>query len=271
MQRGRGASAHLPACPPGYRLRSQPGLPATRTWTAVCGPHQSTATTCALLSRSRRRRLTDLDRHVENAYRDTTCALSRTWDDSCAACAHGTSPFLRPAGRIDLRSTAFLVAGSQAKSSLGHLRRSLRYEAGRACRSPVSLTRRAVAVNPGTRCAPSIYGPGMAALLPASRADLGVRGKEFADRRGRWTIDVGPRRRNSKVPTGVRSPTRSPASDRQVDALSSGGCRRVSTTTSSTRPVITRPATKCGQPRHRRTRLRRQAYFAWILPASRDR
>ena len=140
--------------------------------------------------------LTDLDRHVETRTVTTTCAPSRARGMTrCAACAHGISPFLRPAG-ASTRSTVSSVAGSHRRTVV-IISDALRYEAGIELADHLrSLGRGAVAVNPWYTMLPSITALGMAALLPHRELTINVQGKDqvIVEADGQSTSGIDARR-----------------------------------------------------------------------------
>ena len=92
--------------------------------------------------------LTDLDRHVENAYRDDYLRpLSRTWDDALRGMRTWDIAVPSSSGRID-SFHRLLVAGSHRRTVV-IISDALRYEAGVELADHLrSLGRGAVAVNP---------------------------------------------------------------------------------------------------------------------------
>ena len=122
--------------------------------------------------------LTDLDRHVENAYRDDYLRpLSRTWDDALRGMRTWDIAVPSSSGRID-SFHRLLVAGSHRRTVV-IISDALRYEAGVELADKLrSLGRGAVSVNPWYTMLPSITALGMAALLPHRELTLGVRGKD---------------------------------------------------------------------------------------------
>lgn len=92
--------------------------------------------------------LIDLDRHVENAYRDDYLRpLSRTWDDALRGMRTWDSAVPSSSGRID-SFHRLLVAGSHRRTVV-IISDALRYEAGVELADKLrSLGRGAVAVNP---------------------------------------------------------------------------------------------------------------------------
>ena len=140
--------------------------------------------------------LTDLDRHVENAYRDDYLRpLSRTWDDALRAMRTWDITVPPSSGRID-SFYRLLVAGSHRRTVV-IISDALRYEAGIELADHLrSLGRGAVAVNPWYTMLPSITALGMAALLPHRELTLGVRGKDqvIVEADGRSTSGIDARR-----------------------------------------------------------------------------
>ena len=122
--------------------------------------------------------LTDLDRHVENAYRDDYLRpLSRTWDDALRGMRTWDITVPPSSGRID-SFYRLLLAGSHRRTVV-IISDALRYEAGVELADKLrSLGRGAVSVNPWYTMLPSITALGMAALLPHRELTLGVRGKD---------------------------------------------------------------------------------------------
>lgn len=122
--------------------------------------------------------LTDLDRHVENAYRDDYLRpLSRTWDDALRGMRTWDITVPPSSGRID-SFYRLLLAGSHRRTVV-IISDALRYEAGVELADKLrSLGRGAVSVNPWYTMLPSITALGMAALLPHRELILGVRGKD---------------------------------------------------------------------------------------------
>ena len=140
--------------------------------------------------------LTDLDRHVENAYRDDYLRpLSRTWDDALRGMRTWDIAVPSSSGRID-SFHRLLVAGTHRRTVV-IISDALRYEAGVELADHLrSLGRGAVAVNPWYTMLPSITALGMAALLPHRELTLGVRGKDqvIVETDGRPTSGIDARR-----------------------------------------------------------------------------
>lgn len=140
--------------------------------------------------------LTDLDRHVENAYRDDYLRpLSRTWDDALRGMRTWNFAVPSSSGRID-SFHRLLVAGAH-KRTVVIISDALRYEAGVELVGHLrSLGRGAVAVNPWYTMLPSITALGMAALLPHQQLTLNVRGKDqvIVEADGRPTLGIDARR-----------------------------------------------------------------------------
>ena len=140
--------------------------------------------------------LTDLDRHVENAYRDDYLRpLSRTWDDALRGMRTWDIAVPSSSGRID-SFHRLLVAGSHRRTVV-IISDALRYEAGVELADKLrSLGRGAVAVNPWYTMLPSITALGMAALLPHRELTLGVRGKDqvVVETDGQSTAGIDARR-----------------------------------------------------------------------------
>ena len=140
--------------------------------------------------------LTDLDRHVENAYRDDYLRpLSRTWDDALRGMRTWDIAVPSSSGRID-SFHRLLVAGSHRRTVV-IISDALRYEAGVELADHLrSLGRGAVAVNPWYTMLPSITALGMAALLPHRELTLNVRGKDqvIVEADGRSTSGIDARR-----------------------------------------------------------------------------
>ena len=140
--------------------------------------------------------LTDLDRHVESAYRDDYLRpLSRTWDDALRSMRTWDITVPPSSGRID-SFHRLLVAGSHRRTVV-IISDALRYEAGVELADHLrSLGRGAVAVNPWYTMLPSITALGMAALLPHRELTLGVRGKDqvIVEADGRSTSGIDARR-----------------------------------------------------------------------------
>ena len=140
--------------------------------------------------------LTDLDRHVENAYRDDYLRpLSRTWDDALRGMRTWDIAVPSSSGRID-SFHRLLVAGSHRRTVV-IISDALRYEAGVELADKLrSLGRGAVSVNPWYTMLPSITAPGMAALLPHRELALGVRGKDqvVVETDGQSTAGIDARR-----------------------------------------------------------------------------
>ena len=140
--------------------------------------------------------LTDLDRHVENAYRDDYLRpLSRTWDDALRGMRTWDIAVPSSSGRID-SFHRLLVAGSHRRTVV-IISDALRYEAGVELADKLrSLGRGAVSVNPWYTMLPSITALGMAALLPHRELTLGVRGKDqvVVETDGQSTAGIDARR-----------------------------------------------------------------------------
>ena len=140
--------------------------------------------------------LTDLDRHVENAYRDDYLRpLSRTWDDALRGMRTWDIAVPSSSGRID-SFHRLLVAGTHRRTVV-IISDALRYEAGIELADHLrSLGRGAVAVNPWYTMLPSITALGMAALLPHRELTLNVRGKDqvVVEADGRSTSGIDARR-----------------------------------------------------------------------------
>ena len=140
--------------------------------------------------------LTDLDRHVENAYRDDYLRpLSRTWDDALRGMRTWDISVPPSSGRID-SFHRLLVAGSHRRTVV-IISDALRYEAGVELADHLrSLGRGAIAVNPWYTMLPSITALGMAALLPHRELTLNVRGKDqvIVEADGRSTSGIDARR-----------------------------------------------------------------------------
>lgn len=140
--------------------------------------------------------LTDLDRHVENAYRDDYLRpLSRTWDDALRGMRTWDITVPPSSGRID-SFHRLLVAGTRSRTVV-IISDALRYEAGVELADHLrSLGRGTVAVNPWYTMLPSITALGMAALLPHRELTLGVRGKDqvIVEADGRPTSGIDARR-----------------------------------------------------------------------------
>lgn len=140
--------------------------------------------------------LTDLDRHVENAYRDDYLRpLSRTWDDALRGMRTWDIAVPSSSGRID-SFHRLLVAGSHRRTVV-IISDALRYEAGVELADKLrSLGRGAVSVNPWYTMLPSITALGMAALLPHRELTLGVRGKDqvIVEADGQSTSGIDARR-----------------------------------------------------------------------------
>ena len=140
--------------------------------------------------------LTDLDRHVENAYRDDYLRpLSRTWDDALRGMRTWDITVPPSSGRID-SFYRLLLAGSHRRTVV-IISDALRYEAGVELADKLrSLGRGAVSVNPWYTMLPSITALGMAALLPHRELTLGVRGKDqvIVEADGRSTSGIDARR-----------------------------------------------------------------------------
>ena len=141
--------------------------------------------------------LTDLDRHVENAYRDDYLRpLSRTWDDALRGMRTWDIAVPSSSGRID-SFHRLLVAGAH-KRTVVIISDALRYEAGVELVDHLRSLGRgaAVAVDPWYTMLPSITALGMAALLPHRELTLGVRGKDqvIVEADGRPTSAIDARR-----------------------------------------------------------------------------
>lgn len=141
--------------------------------------------------------LTDLDRHVENAYRDDYLRpLSRTWDDALRGMRTWDIAVPSSSGRID-SFHRLLVAGAH-KRTVVIISDALRYEAGVELVDHLRSLGRgaAVAVDPWYTMLPSITALGMAALLPHRELTLGVRGKDqvIVEADGRPTSGIDARR-----------------------------------------------------------------------------
>ena len=141
--------------------------------------------------------LTDLDRHVENAYRDDYLRpLSRTWDDALRGMRTWDITVPPSSGRID-SFHRLLVAGTHRRTVV-IISDALRYEAGVELADHLRSLGRgaAVAVNPWYTMLPSITALGMAALLPHRELTLGVRGKDqvIVEADGRSTSGIDARR-----------------------------------------------------------------------------
>ena len=140
--------------------------------------------------------LTDLDRHVENAYRDDYLRpLSRTWDDALRGMRTWDIAVPSSSGRID-SFHRLLVAGTHRRTVV-IISDALRYEAGIELADHLrSLGRGAVSVNPWYTMLPSITALGMAALLPHRELTLGVRGKDqvIVEADGQSTSGIDARR-----------------------------------------------------------------------------
>ena len=141
--------------------------------------------------------LTDLDRHVENAYRDDYLRpLSRTWDDALRGMRTWDIAVPSSSGRID-SFHRLLVAGSHRRTVV-IISDALRYEAGVELADHLRSLGRgaAVALNPWYTMLPSITALGMAALLPHRELTLGVRGKDqvVVEADGRPTSGIDARR-----------------------------------------------------------------------------
>ena len=140
--------------------------------------------------------LTDLDRHVENAYRDDYLRpLSRTWDDALRGMRTWDITVPPSSGRID-SFYRLLLAGSHRRTVV-IISDALRYEAGVELTDKLrSLVRGAVSVNPWYTMLPSITALGMAALLPQRELTLGVRGKDqvVVETDGQSTAGIDARR-----------------------------------------------------------------------------
>ena len=140
--------------------------------------------------------LTDLDRHVENAYRDDYLRpLSRTWDDALRGMRTWDITVPPSSGRID-SFYRLLLAGSHRRTVV-IISDALRYEAGVELADKLrSLGRGAVSVNPWYTMLPSITALGMAALLPHRELTLGVRGKDqvVVETDGQSTAGIDARR-----------------------------------------------------------------------------
>ena len=141
--------------------------------------------------------LTDLDRHVENAYRDDYLRpLSRTWDDALRGMRTWDIAVPSSSGRID-SFHRLLVAGAH-KRIVVIISDALRYEAGVELVDHLRSLGRgaAVAVDPWYTMLPSITALGMAALLPHRELTLGVRGRDqvIVEADGRPTSGIDARR-----------------------------------------------------------------------------
>lgn len=141
--------------------------------------------------------LTDLDRHVENAYRDDYLRpLSRTWDDALRGMRTWDIAVPSSSGRID-SFHRLLVAGAH-KRTVVIISDALRYEAGVELVDHLRSLGRgaAIAVDPWYTMLPSITALGMAALLPHRELTLGVRGKDqvIVEADGRPTSGIDARR-----------------------------------------------------------------------------
>ena len=141
--------------------------------------------------------LTDLDRHVENAYRDDYLRpLSRTWDDALRGMRTWDIAVPSSSGRID-SFHRLLVAGAH-KRTVVIISDALRYEAGVELVDHLRSLGRgaAVAVEPWYTMLPSITALGMAALLPHQQLTLNVRGKDqvIVEADGRPTSGIDARR-----------------------------------------------------------------------------
>lgn len=140
--------------------------------------------------------LTDLDRHVENAYRDDYLRpLSRTWDDALRGMRTWDITVPPSSGCID-SFYRLLLAGSHRRTVV-IISDALRYEAGVELADKLrSLGRGAVSVNPWYTMLPSITALGMAALLPHRELTLGVRGKDqvVVETDGQSTAGIDARR-----------------------------------------------------------------------------
>ena len=140
--------------------------------------------------------LTDLDRHVENAYRDDYLRpLSRTWDDALRGMRTWDIAVPSSSGRID-SFHRLLVAGTHRRTVV-IISDALRYEAGIELADHLrSLGRGAVAVNPWYTMLPSITALGMAALLPHRELTINVQGKDqvIVEADGQSTSGIDARR-----------------------------------------------------------------------------